>query len=184
MPRLIGFLIGASVLFGLILYSQSGFVLLIDHANLLFHEAGHPIFGLFSDRLEPYGGTIGQLAFPCILMIYFWFKGMPLSFAGSTLWFFENWLNIARYVADSRTMALPLVGGDNHDWNTILGHWNLLQDDQLIAALIQLNAWVGMITVCVWVCLRFRQNRQQRQNLRAIPGSGVEKIKGQRIEVR
>jgi len=161
LPKLIGFLIGAAGLFTLILWSEWGFVLLLDHANLLFHEAGHPIVGLFSERLEPYGGTIGQLTFPCILMIYFWRKGQALSFAGSSLWFFENWLNIARYVADARTMALPLVGGGIHDWNTILGRWGWLEHDEQIAAILQLDAWIGMIAACAWVCYRFGRNRRQ-----------------------
>jgi len=84
--KLIGFAIGAALFALLVFASESGFVFLIDHANLLFHEAGHPIIGLFSGRLEPYGGTVGQLAFPIILAVNFWRKGQPLSFAGRFLW--------------------------------------------------------------------------------------------------
>jgi hypothetical protein len=162
LPRLIGFLIGVGALFALILCSQPGFVFLLDHANLLFHEAGHPIVGLFSQRLEPYGGTLGQLAFPCVLMVHFWRRNQALSFAGSALWFFENWLNIARYLADARAMVLPLVGGGDHDWHTILGRWGLLPYDDRIATVLQLNAWLGITSVCVWVGWRFWQNRHQR----------------------
>src|SRR5262245_12497983 len=103
----------------LLFRSPQGFVLVLDHANLLFHEAGHPIIGLFSTRLEPYGGTIGQLIFPCLLVVSFWRKRNPLAVAAAAIWFFENWLNIAHYMADARTMALPLVGGGDHDWYTI-----------------------------------------------------------------
>ena len=85
--------------------------MIIDHANLLFHEAGHPIIGIFWRRIEPYGGTIGQLVFPCVLAISFWRKDQALPFAASVIWFFENWLNISRYMADARAMELPLVGG-------------------------------------------------------------------------
>src|SRR6059058_4941299 len=84
----------------LLLASEPGFIFLIDHANLLFHEAGHPLVGLFSNRLEPYGGTLGQLTFPVVLAVSFYRKRDALSFAGSWVWFFENWLNIARYMAD------------------------------------------------------------------------------------
>ena len=59
---LMGFICGLAVLGVLLLASEDGFVFLVDHANLLFHEAGHPIVGLFSSRLEPYGGTLGQPA--------------------------------------------------------------------------------------------------------------------------
>src|SRR5687768_12402819 len=127
--RLIGFGIGAGLFSLLVLVSEGGFVFLIDHANLLFHEAGHPIIGLISSRLEPYGGTFGQLVLPIVLAVSFWRKDQPLSFAASLLWFFENWLNIASYMADARAEELPLVGGGDHDWNTIFGRWNVLAYD-------------------------------------------------------
>src|SRR5687768_7610615 len=114
MNKLIVFAIGVGLLFLLMVKSESGFVFLIDHANLLFHEAGHPFVGIFSTRLETYGGTLGQLAFPIILAITFWRKDQTLSFAGAMIWFFENFLNISRYMADARALALPLVGGEDH----------------------------------------------------------------------
>src|SRR5207302_519915 len=113
-------------------------------ANLLFHEAGHPIVGLFSARLEPYGGTIGQLAFPIILAASFWRKGDAIGFSAAGIWLFENFLNIARYMADARKLELPLVGGGDHDWNTIFSRWNVLQFDLLIAGTIKVIAWTGI----------------------------------------
>src|SRR5438132_4296544 len=139
--RLAGFLAGVGLFLLVAFRSESGFVFLIDHANLLFHEAGHPIIGLFSGRLEPYGGTVGQLAFPSILAVNFWRKGQALSFAGALLWFFENWLNIACYMADARAQALPLVGGGDHDWNTIFNRWHLLDYDMRIAKVVRTMGW-------------------------------------------
>ena len=72
--KLIGFTIGSGLFLLLILKSEPGFVFLVDHANLLFHEAGHPAVGLFSSRLETYGGTLGQLTFPVVLAVSFWRK--------------------------------------------------------------------------------------------------------------
>ena len=46
--KLAGFGVGVGLFFLLVLASEPGFVFIVDHANLLFHEAGHPIFGLFS----------------------------------------------------------------------------------------------------------------------------------------
>src|SRR5271169_3210840 len=108
--KLIGFLVGVALFALLVLNSEPGFVFGLDHANLLFHEAGHPIVGLFSQRLETYGGTMGQLTFPVVLAVSFWRKGEAISFAVSVIWFFENWLNIGRYMADARAQVLPLVG--------------------------------------------------------------------------
>src|SRR5438093_10684526 len=102
MARLIRFGIGTGLFFLMLFNSESGFVFLIDHANLLFHEAGHPIIGLFSTRLEPYGGTVGQLVFPIVLAVSFWRKEQPLSFAGGWVWFLVNWLNIGRYMSGAR----------------------------------------------------------------------------------
>ena len=152
--RLAGFGVGLAVFLGLVFTSESGFVFVVDHANLLFHEAGHPFVGLFSQRLEPYGGTIGQLVFPVVLAVSFWRKGLALSFAGSLIWLFENWLNIARYMADARALELPLLGGGDHDWNTIFTRWNVLQYDTQIAGALRISAWTGMALVCAWVLWR------------------------------
>ena len=141
--------------------SEPGFVLFLDHANLIFHEAGHPIVGFFSSRLEVYGGTMGQLAFPLVLAISFWRQGEAISFAASVIWFFENWLNIARYMADARTQALPLVGGGDHDWANIFGRWNVLSHDTQIAAAVRTIGWLGMAAACAWILCLWSLRRNQ-----------------------
>ena len=159
--KLVGFAAGVCAFIIVLFLSEPGFVFLLDHANLLFHEAGHPIIGLFSQRLETYGGTIGQLVFPCVLAVSFWRKGNPLGFAAAWIWFFENWLNIARYMADARALQLPLVGGGDHDWNTILTRWNLLEYDTRIASALRILAWIGMVSVCAWVLCRAWLDRRR-----------------------
>lgn len=159
--KLIGFGLGLGLFFLLVLASEPGFVFIVDHANLLFHEAGHPIVGLFSQRLETYGGTIGQLVFPVVLAVSFWRKGQTLSFAGAWIWFFENWLNIARYLADARAQLLPLVGGGDHDWHRILTRWGLLESDITIAAALKILGWAGMFAACAWVIWRAWQDRHR-----------------------
>jgi hypothetical protein len=163
--KLAGFAIGLGLFFFLIYRSEEGFVFLLDGANLLFHEAGHPIFGLFSERLGVYGGTLGQLIFPVVLAISFWRKDQPISFAGAVIWFFENWLNIARYLADARAQVLPLVGGGDHDWNTILIRWNILACDTRIAGVVKTMGWIGMLAAGAWVVWRFYGDRQRGRNL-------------------
>lgn len=161
--KLAGFGLSVGLFFLLVLMSETGFVFIVDHANLLFHEAGHPIFGLFSARLETYGGIIGQLVFPVVLAVSFWRKGQTLSFAGAWVWFFENWLNIARYMADARAQLLPLVGGGDHDWHRILTRWGLLEYDTTIAAAIKTVGWLGMLAACVWVGWRAWQDRHRSE---------------------
>jgi hypothetical protein len=145
----------------LLFRSQTGFVFLLDHANLLFHEAGHPLLGLISSRLEPYGGTTGQLVFPLALFVSFWRKGEPFGVAASAIWLFENFLNIAHYVADARAMELPLVGGGEHDWNTILSRWNLLASDMQISGALKVIAWIGITSSCGWIIWRALQDSRR-----------------------
>jgi len=66
------FAFGLGLFMILLLRSEPGFVFVLDHANLLFHEAGHPIVGLFSARLEPYGVTLGQLVFKFVVAVSCW----------------------------------------------------------------------------------------------------------------
>ena len=159
--KLLGFIFGLAVFLALLLASEPGFVFGLDHANLLFHEAGHPFVGLFSSRLETYGGTLGQLTFPAVLAVSFWRKRQALAFAAAVIWFFENWLNIARYMADARALELPLLGGGDHDWNTIFTRWNILQYDLNIAAAVKFTGWMGMGLAALWVGWRWWRDRQR-----------------------
>ncbi len=154
----------ASVLFILwmLIEASTGhrWVPILDHANLAFHEAGHPIVGLFSERLAVYGGTLGQLAFPVAATVAFWSRRNTLGFALCFAWTCENLLNIATYMADARAMQLPLVGGldpqTSHDWHEIFSRWGMLDLDKAWAALNRLIAWVAGLGVCGWVIRRWR----------------------------
>jgi hypothetical protein len=59
---LIALAIWAAVI--LLFHMTTGWVPILDSANLAFHEAGHPIFGMLWGRLEVYGGTLMQLLMP------------------------------------------------------------------------------------------------------------------------
>ena len=151
-------IVAASLGFGwlgyLLLTAEDGFIFL-DHANLVFHEAGHPIFGLFSQTLGLYGGTIGQLVFPIVAAAAFWAQREPVSYAVASVWFFENFLNIARYMADARAQVLPLVGGGEHDWTEIFSRWGVLNSDTAIAHAVAIAGWVGMLGVWGWLGWRW-----------------------------
>ncbi len=162
--KLAGFVFGLAAFVALLWFCERGFVFGLDHANLLFHEAGHPIIGIFSTRLETYGGTLGQLTFPVLLAVSFWRKGQALAFAASVIWFFENWLNISRYMADARALELPLIGGGDHDWNTIFTRWNVLQYDLDIARWVNGIGWAGMALAALWVVWRWWCDRKRPEN--------------------
>ena len=151
-------IVAASLGFGwlgyLLLTAEDGFIFL-DHANLVFHEAGHPIFGIFGQTLGLYGGTIGQLVFPIVAAGTFWAQREPVSCAVASVWFFENFLNIARYMADARAQVLPLVGGGEHDWTEILSRWCVLNSDTAIAHAVAIAGWIGMLGVWGWLGWRW-----------------------------
>jgi len=147
-----------SVVLGVIAFSllksESGGVFLLDGANLLFHEAGHMIFGIFGPVAELYGGTLGQFVFPIVVIAGFWRQRLAVSFAAGWIWFFENFFSVARYMADARAQVLPLVGGGEHDWFNIFLRWHVLDHDVTIASIVRTCGWAGMILT--WGCLAWR----------------------------
>ncbi len=105
----------------------------LDSANLAFHEFGHPFFAVFHERLGVYGGTLGQLVFPFVVTVYFYWRADTFQMSISVLWVAQNLFNIASYMRDARAQQLPLVGGGEHDWTEIFTRWNCLQNDVKIS---------------------------------------------------
>ena len=147
--------IAFGVLFYLLKTDDDGFLSVVDHANLVFHEAGHVIFGILGRTPGLYGGTLGQLAIPLIVGVAFRMQREPVSFAIAGVWFFQNFLNIARYIADARAQRLPLVGGGDHDWTNILSRWGALASDTAIANVVTAAGWIGMAAVWGWLAWRW-----------------------------
>jgi hypothetical protein len=133
------------------LSSAGHWVRILDDANLVFHEAGHPIFGLLGPTLGLYGGTIGQLVFPAVSSFTFWKQRQPAAFALCSGWFFENFLGIGRYMSDARSQVLPLVGGGEHDWTAIFSNWGVLPYDRLIGHLTIALGLLGMAACALWI---------------------------------
>ena len=124
----------------------------LDYINLPFHESGHIMFRLFGETVQFLGGTISQMMWPMILMVYFVRRKEWLSSSFCLFWFGENLLNISKYVADARMMALPLVGGGIHDWNFLLGKWGILHYDQAIAKTLFI---IGAVIMTVSIASAF-----------------------------
>lgn len=144
------------VLFMVYAFRQHGSFLFIDSANLVVHEGGHMLFGWFGRTLGLWGGTILQWLVPLLLAAYFFTQRQTAAFAFCLFFFFENWLYTSTYMADARSMSLPLVTvGDpefvEHDWNTILSGLGILAYDTRIAAVINFLGWCGMIGTTLWL---------------------------------
>lgn len=144
-------IVATGLLFAVITFDEDGFILLLDHANLAFHEAGHLFFGVLGSTAGLYGGTLGQLAFPAIASVSFWRRRHPVGVTLCGVWLFENLLNIARYMADARAQLLPLVGGGEHDWYHIFSRWGMLDQDTTIASITSGIGWLGMLGCLLWL---------------------------------
>lgn len=134
---------------------KSGF-LFLDYANLLIHEAGHPLFGPFGPfghTMAILGGTLSELIVPLACFAYFFVKRETTAVAFCAFWFFENFLYIGVYMADARAEALPLVGSGDHDWNILFGQWGWLRYDISIGHTTRFLGWLGMLAVLS--CLAF-----------------------------
>ena len=93
--KFIAFSAGMALFVIVLLANDDGFVIIIDHANLAFHEAGHIFFGILGSTMGLYGGTLGQLVFPVITAATFWRQGSILAYALALVWGCENLINIA-----------------------------------------------------------------------------------------
>lgn len=146
----------------LVCHALWGWVPILDSANLAFHEAGHPLFGLLSARLSVYGGTLMQLLIPAACAWEFYRREHLWGFSLCLLWIAENLLNIARYMADARAHQLPLVGGldpeDFHDWTEIFSRWGMLRHDTALAWLVRIAA----VALMIWTLQRaWRAHRDE-----------------------
>ncbi len=111
--------------------NNTGF-LILDHVNLVIHEAGHFFFGWFGNTIGILGGTLGELLVPLLIAAYFFWHRDTAGTSFAAFWFFENFLYIGTYMADARSLALPLVGSCEHDWELLFGQWGLLAHDRTI----------------------------------------------------
>ncbi len=117
-------LVGCALLWLVMWRDEDSFIFILDHANLMFHEAGHPIYGILGSTLALYGGTLGQLTFPAVVAVSGWLRRHAVMAATGVVWLGQNLVNIARYVADARAQELPLIGGGEHDWAQHTQHFS------------------------------------------------------------
>jgi hypothetical protein len=119
------------------LNAESGGVLLtlLDGANLIFHEAGHMLFLPFGEFLHYLGGSLTQVVIPALCAVHFLRQQQIASAYVAAFWTGQSLTNVAIYVADAKSMDLPLIGGD-HDWNYLLARLGLLNQAEISGRVI------------------------------------------------
>jgi hypothetical protein len=106
----------------------------LDLVNLAFHEAGHVFLTPFGRTIHFLGGTLGQTVVPALLVWYFLARRRdPFASSVCVWWLGESLVNVSTYMADARDLALPLVGGGEHDWNELFFRFHLLDEPSVLA---------------------------------------------------
>jgi hypothetical protein len=105
---------------------STGLLSLIRLVDLVFHEAGHVIFGFFGSFIAALGGSLNQVLVPAVCAFHFFRQKQIASASAAVFWTGENVIGVAIYVADGRDMKLPLLAeGLVHDWNYLLSELSL-----------------------------------------------------------
>jgi len=139
---------------------------ILHYVNLPFHEAGHIFFGLFGEFLTVLGGSLFQLIVPMICVVVLLLKTRDPFGASVALWWFgENFIDMAPYINDARSLELMLLGGVTgkekpgfHDWENILGTLGILPYDHIIATGAMWFGLICMLLGCSWAgCLLFKE---------------------------
>ena len=117
--------------------APGGPVTFLHGVNLVFHEAGHVIFGFFGRFVAVLGGSLNQVLIPAVCVIAFLHTRQRASAAVALFWTGQSLADVAVYAADGRAMALPLLAeGLIHDWNYLLGVTGLLHRAEAIGRLM------------------------------------------------
>jgi len=133
----------------------------IHGINLLFHEAGHMIFGFVGGQfLTVAGGTLGQLLMPLVLLVAFrWKNGDAFAAALALWWLGQNLVDCAPYINDARMLQLTLIGGgtgqevEGHDWEYLLTELGWLRKDVHLARwVLRGGRWV-MALALIWAAV-------------------------------
>ena len=132
---------------------------LIDNVFMQIHAGGHALFRVFGLTAAVAGGTFLQLFVPFALGFYFIRRRQPLGVAFCMFFFFEQFLPIARYMADAQAQQLPWVSIGRyesliHDWNYLFTQLGVLSYAAVIAGIVRSIGSLGMIGVTFWFLWR------------------------------
>jgi hypothetical protein len=137
--------------------------------NLPFHEFGHIIFQPFGRLLTSLGGSIAQVCLPLVCLVVFLIKTRDAFAASFALWWTgQNFMDLAPYISDARSLTLPLLGGNTgrtspygfHDWEFMLKETSLIRYDHALAHSAYTLGTILMIGAFAWGgCILFKQYR-------------------------
>jgi hypothetical protein len=138
---------------------------MLHHPNLVFHEAGHVLFGFFGRFMTVLGGSLFQFALPLALAGVFLKQRDPFGAVVCTWWAGQNLLDLAPYIADARALQLVLLGGktgaevEGHDWEYLLTELGWLHLDRTLGLWAHRLGLMIMSGALIWGALYLAKNR-------------------------
>lgn len=126
---------------------------LLDHINLIIHEAGHFFFMFFGSLIHAAGGTLMQIIFPLFIAFYFLRHGYRPGVQLFIFWLGQNLISISVYANDANKLKLPLFGNGKHDWLYMLGRFKLLESADLVGDIffgLAVLVFIGTILTPLW----------------------------------
>ncbi|WP_309572401.1 hypothetical protein [Deinococcus sp.] len=128
---------------------------LLDSVNLVFHEAGHVVFGLLGETIMLLGGSVMQVVVPLACAGAFLLRRDRYAAGIVTLWAGQSLMSVAAYVRDAPTRNLDLITGDpdTHDWWQLLGAANALSAAAPLGNAIAFLAFAALVIgvlLAVW----------------------------------
>ena len=133
--------------------------------NLVFHEAGHVLFGFFGRFMTVLGGSLLQILVPLTLAISFLRQRNTFGAVVCTWWAGQNFLDLAPYIADARALQLVLLGGktgaevEGHDWEFILTQMGWLHLDRTLGLAADRTGLVIMFAALLWGAIHLARHR-------------------------
>ena len=130
--------------------------------DLVFHEAGHVLFGFFGRFLTVLGGSLFQVVFPLVFAVAFLRQRNPYAAAVCTWWAGQNLVDVAPYIADARALQLILLGGhtgaevEGHDWEYTLTTLGWTHLDTTIGLWTERAGVAVMIASIMWGVVSLR----------------------------
>ena len=143
-----------SIYFFLIAYDpmQGSF---LDMVDLPIHETGHLLFRPFGEFMMVAGGSLFQIIFPAVFVVYFAFwRKQPYSAAIVLFWVGQSIINVYIYANDAVVQQLVLTSGFTgsegsfHDWNYMLTETGLINSTPTIGRLIRFLGTATIAAAC------------------------------------
>ncbi len=143
------------------------FYFLLDNLNLIMHEAGHSILGIFGWRfLTVLGGTLLQVLIPFLVFVFAWRNRQQFLAQFSLYWLGFSWLETAAYCGDAYLRQMPLIGGlpkSAHDFFNLMNMLNLMDHHKTIAWIMYAIGVSILVLGIFWPL--FERKKQERVTL-------------------